>query len=249
MDVDSLEEKAQRGGVLSKSSKPSSSKPSSIVQTEKKGVFIVDDHPLIRQGIAQLINREPDMILIGEAGDVQEALKNIKKVKPDLVIVDINLKGSSGIELTTALLSLYPKILVLIISMHDESLYAERVLKAGAKGYLMKEETTTHVISAIRKVLSGEVYMSEQMRDNFVNKAISGGKTLKGATPESLSNRELEVLQLMGQGLSTKIIASTLHVSVKTIDSHYANIKMKLNLTNSHALIQYAVKWTLVAQN
>ncbi len=222
-------------------------KPSLAIKSEKRRIFIVDDHPLIRQGIAQLIDREADMTFAGESGDMQEALQKIKKVVPDLVIVDINLKGTSGIELTTTLLSLYPKILILILSMHDESLYVERVLKAGAKGYLMKEEATTHVVKAIRKILSGEVYMSEPMRESFVNKVISGGKTLDGSTPAKLTNRELEVLQLVGQGLTTREIGNTLHVSMKTVDSHYANIKMKLNLKNSHALIQYAVQWTFVA--
>ena len=223
------------------------SKPSPLIQIEKKTIFIVDDHPLIRQGIAQLIDRESDMLVVGEAGDMEEALQTIKKVNPHLVIVDINLKGSSGIELTTTLLALYPKILILIISMHDESLYVERVLKAGAKGYLMKDEATTHVITAIRKVLSGEIYISDHMRDTLVNKVISGRKTLAGSLPETLSNRELEVLQLIGQGLSTRQIGNTLHISVKTVDSHYANIKTKLDLKNSHALIQYAVKWTLAS--
>lgn len=223
------------------------SKPSPLIQIEKKTIFIVDDHPLIRQGIAQLIDRESDMLVVGEAGDMEEALQTIKKVNPHLVIVDINLKGSSGIELTTTLLALYPKILILIISMHDESLYVERVLKAGAKGYLMKDEATTHVITAIRKVLSGEIYISAHMRDTLVNKVISGRKTLAGSLPETLSNRELEVLQLIGQGLSTRQIGNTLHISVKTVDSHYANIKTKLDLKNSHALIQYAVKWTLAS--
>lgn len=217
------------------------------INLENKKIFIVDDHPLIRQGLANLIAHELDMDLAGEAGDAGEALLKIKKTKPDLVIIDINLKGSSGIDLTTTLLSLYPSLLILIISMHDESLYVERVLKAGAKGYLMKDKAPTHVISAINKILSGDVYISESMKESFVNKAISGGKSLRGASPEGLSNRELEVLQLVGQGLSTRQIGDTLHVSIKTIDSHYANIKTKLNLKNSHSLIQYAVKWTLVS--
>lgn len=215
-----------------------------------KSIFIVDDHPLIRRGIAQLIEQETGLTFAGEAGDSEEALKKIKKNIPDLVIVDINLKGSSGIELSSTLLTLYPKMLILIISMHDESLYVERVLKIGVKGYLMKEEATTHVVSAIRKILNGEIYLSDSIRESFVNKVISSGKngrTASATSPENLTNRELEVLQLIGQGLITRQISKTLHISVKTVDSHYANIKLKLDLKNSHELIQYAVKWTLVA--
>jgi DNA-binding NarL/FixJ family response regulator len=225
-----------------------SSKSSLPAESKKKNIFIVDDHPLIRQGLAQLIDREADLIFSGEAGNAQDALQNIKRNNPDLVIIDINLKGSSGIDLTTTLVALYPKILILIISMNDEFLYVARVLKAGARGYLMKEEATTHVITAIRKVLSGEVYISDQMKECFVNTAISSGKASQSPS-ENLSNREIEILQLIGQGLSTRQIAQTLHISIKTVDSHYANIKTKLNLPNSHALIQYAVKWTLMSQN
>lgn len=221
-------------------------KPAVALTSEKKKIFIVDDHAIMRQGIAQFIDRESDIVCSGCSGDAQSALKAIKKDVPDFVIVDIKLKGTSGLDLISTLLSLYPQLLILVISMYDESLYLERVLKAGARGYLMKEETSIKLITAIRKILSGDVYMSDLMRESFVNKAITRGKSLTGASPRHLSNRELEVLQLVGQGLSTKKISESLHVSVKTVDSHYANIKTKLHLINSHALIQYAVKWTLM---
>jgi DNA-binding NarL/FixJ family response regulator len=223
------------------------SKSNLLPTTDKKKIFIVDDHPLIRQGLTKLIEREDDFNFSGEASDAQEALQKIKKSLPDLVIVDINLKGSSGLDLTTSLISLYPKILILIISMHEETLYVDRVLKAGAKGYLMKEEATTHVVTAIRKVMSGEVYLSEHMKETFLNRMLAGGNPSGGSSPQSLSNRELEVLQLVGQGLSTREISKMLHISIKTVDSHYAKIKIKLNLKNANALIQYAVKWTFVA--
>lgn len=219
-----------------------------IIDSSIKKIFVVDDHPLIRQGLANIISHESDMALIGEACDSLEALNKIKDLEPDLVIIDINLKGSSGIELTTTLLSKFPKMLILIISMHDESIYLERVLKAGAKGYLMKDDATTHVIAAIRKVLSGGFYTSDKMKESFVRNASLGGTPiLKGLVPESLSNRELEILQLVGQGLSTKQISEILRISIKTIDSHYASIKTKLKLKNINSLIQYAVKWTLMS--
>lgn len=212
---------------------------------DKTKIFIVDDHPIVRQGLAQLINQEEDMICVGEAGDAIEALKGIAKIKPDLAIVDISLKGASGIELTKNLVDSHPKTLVLILSMYDESLHVERVLKAGAKGYLMKQEATDHVAAAIRKIISGSIYMSDQMRETLMHQFSGGGKALIGATTGKLSNRELEVLQLIGQGYATSRIAKDLFVSVKTIESHYANIKNKLDLKNSHELIQYSVKWCL----
>jgi len=221
------------------------SKPALKLKEEKKKIIVVDDHPIVRQGLAQLINQEDDMVLAGEAGDAAEALKVIKQLKPDLAILDISLTGTSGIELTKSILSLYPKMPILIVSMYDESLYVERVLKAGAKGYLMKQEATDNIVMAIRKVLSGEIYVSDKMRDTLVHKLIAGGGTASHSSSETLSDRELEVLQLLGQGFSTRQIAEELHVSVKTVESHYANMKNKLDLKSAHELIQYAIKWTL----
>ncbi len=212
---------------------------------KKYKIFVVDDHPIVRQGIAQLINQEEDMMLAGEAGDASEALKGIDKIKPDLVTVDISLKGSSGIELTKSILLNHPKMPILIISMYDEPLYGERVLKAGAKGYLIKQEAIDNVVTAIRKVLSGEIYLSEKMRDSLVHKFVKGKTSVTGSPLETLTDRELEILQLIGQGLSTHKISEDLHISVKTVESHYSNIKNKLNLKNAHELIQYAIKWHL----
>ncbi|MDO8528057.1 MAG: response regulator transcription factor [Deltaproteobacteria bacterium] len=214
-------------------------------KVEKTKVFIVDDHPIVRQGLAQLINQESDMISVGEAGTSDEALKSIAKIKPDVAIVDISLQGTSGIELTKNLVANYPKTLVLILSMYDESLHVERVLKAGAKGYLMKQSATDYVTTAIRKVVSGDIYVSDRMKETLMHQFSGGGKSLIGATTGKLSDRELEVLRLIGQGYATNRIAESLFVSVKTIESHYANIKNKLDLKNSHELIQYAVKWCL----
>ncbi len=215
------------------------------VKDQKVKIFIVDDHPLLRQGLAQLINQEEDMSSVGEAGDAIEALRGIEKVKPDLAIVDISLSGTSGIELTKNILAKYPQMLVLIISMYDESVYLERTLRAGAKGYLMKREATDHVITAIRTVLRGDIHVSDKWRDKLINMYGNSRKAVAGPSAERLSDREMEVLQLTGLGYSTKKIANELHLSVKTVESHFANIKNKLDLKNSHELIQYAVTWCL----
>ncbi len=220
------------------------SSPPNIKEKAAK-IFIVDDHPLLRQGLAQLINQEKDMRFVGEAGDAGEAMQGLEKVKPDLAIVDISLKGTSGIELTKNILAKQPKLLVLVISMYDESVYLERALRAGARGYLMKREATDHVITGIRTVLRGDIYVSDKWKDRLVNMYGKQGSEVSATPAERLTDRELEVLQLTGQAYSTQEIAKELHVSAKTVESHYANIKNKLDLKNSHELIQYAVKWCL----
>lgn len=206
-------------------------------------VMVVDDHPIVRQGLAQVINGEKDLVMDCEAGDIQEAMACFRKSKPDFAVIDISLKGGSGLELTKSLLAIAPKLPVLIISMHDESLYGERVLRCGAKGYLMKQEAAEKVVGAIRKILDGEIYVSERMNELILNKVASGKSLADGVSVENLSDRELEILQLVGQGRGTRQISEDLHVSVKTVESHYANIKDKLNLKTVNELIQYAVKW------
>lgn len=208
-------------------------------------IFIVDDHPIVRKGLIQLINQEKDMIVTGEAEDADEALDGIKRLTPDLAIVDISLKGTSGIELTKTILTDQPSLRVLIFSMYDESLFVERALRAGAKGYLMKQEAIFYAVIAIRKILSGHVYVSNKWRESLVHKFIHGNAAGVERHDDKLSDRELEVLQIVSQGLATREIAEKLHVSIKTIESHYANIKMKMGLKNSHELIQYAVQWRL----
>ncbi len=210
--------------------------------SKKYKIVMVDDHPLLRQGLSQLINQEDDLCFAGEAGNAVDAMKVIEKTKPDLVIIDISLKGTSGIDLTKSVLSEYPKMQVLVLSMHDESLYAERVLRAGAKGYLMKQEAPENIIVAVRKVLNGEMYLSNAMRENLLHKFVQGRPSTESPM-ESLTDRELEVLQLVAQGKGTRQIAEILHLSVKTIESHYANIKTKLNLKSAPELIQHAVKF------
>lgn len=218
---------------------------SSPEKNRKAQIFIVDDHPLLRQGLSQLINQENDLVVVGEANDANEAIQGIKKQKPDLAIVDISLKGTSGIELAKVISATLPKTLVLVISMYDETVYLERALKAGAKGYLTKREAIDHVIVAIRRVLQGDIYVSDKWRDKLINMLGRPGLSASRSLAESLSDRELEVLQLTGQGYSTRHVVKELHISVKTVESHFANIKNKLGLKNSHELIQYAVKWCL----
>ena len=209
---------------------------------KKTRILVVDDHPIVRQGFAQLINSEDDLEMVAEAGDIAEAMEALRKHQPDFAIVDISLKGGNGIDLTKTMLTEKPKLPVLIISMHDEGLYVERVLRAGARGYLMKQEATEQVIGAIRKILKGELYVSERMGEALIQKFVTGQPST-GSPLESFSDRELEVMQLVGQGRGTRQIAEELHVSVKTIESHYAKIKEKLNLKTANELIQYAVKW------
>lgn len=211
----------------------------------KTTIFVVDDHPIVRQGISQLINQEDDMICVGEAADAASALDQIATLKPRLALVDISLQGVSGLELTKKITTYHPATIVLIISMHKESCYFERSLRAGARGYIMKQEAIEHIAEAIRAALRGEIYVNHEMRSGLMNKYIDGEMNITVASPKSLSDRELEVFQLIGQGFATRSIAAALHVSVKTIESHYANIKAKLDLKNSHELIQHAVKWQL----
>lgn len=220
-------------------------KPPLKIKNKKSKIFIVDDHPILRKGLALLINCEEDMVFCGEAGNAELAMKGIEKTKPDLVIVDISLEGASGLDLTKNILAKYPEMFVLIISMYDESIYVERVLKLGARGYLAKREASGHIILAIRKVLEGDIYISEKWKDRLMNRFAGHKKLPDSSFAASLSDRELEVLQLTGQGYSTRKIAGNLNVSIKTVESHFANIKNKLNLKNSHELIQHAVKWCL----
>jgi len=212
------------------------------VQNSKK-IFIVDDHPVFRKGLAQLIDEEDDLKVVGEAERVSEAIDRIKKTKPDLAIVDITLKDRSGMELIEYLREHSPALAVLVISMHDESLYAERVLRAGALGYITKQEMTSDVVSAVRQVLWGKRYLSARMVDALLGRMVTGN-TGEGDNPvEILSNRELEVFQLIGQGFKRSEIAHMLSLSVKTIGTHHESIKKKLHIKSATELMKYAVTW------
>lgn len=206
-------------------------------------LLIVDDHPIVRQGLAQLIEQEVDLAVCGEADDVGSALDAIARLQPDLAIVDIMLKSANGIELIKTVRARWQSLPVLVMSMYDESLYAERALRAGALGYIMKEEATDKMLTAIRRVLAGEVYLSDNMVSGILHR-LADGKVRLGAPLESLTDRELEVFQWIGRGLGTRQIAERLNVSVKTVETYRAHIKEKLNLNSATEVVRHAVQWT-----
>ena len=209
----------------------------------KTQVLIVDDHPVIRDGLVTIINHERDMSVCGQADDAYQALKAATKLKPDIVVTDVSLKSSDGIELTKNIKVRHPRLPVIIFSVHDESLYAERALLAGAKAYLMKDEVSENIIRAIRTVLSGEIYVSDTISKKFLHK-IAGDKAGTAKTPiENLSDREFEVFRLIGEGLKASQIAKQLHLSAKTIETYRSRLKEKLNLADAAELLRYSIKW------
>ncbi len=214
----------------------------SVIPAIKKKVFLVDDHPIMRQGLAQLINHEPDLVVIGEANDATTGLVGIFDLKPDLVIIDISLPGKNGLELIKEIRGQQKTVALLVHSMHDESLYVERVLRAGAQGYIMKQEGARRVIEAVRKVLAGEIYVSQAMSGKILE-IFSGRRPVSEDPVEGLSDRQFEIFQMIGKGRGTRAIADDLGVSVKTVDAHRANIKEKLQLQSGNELIRYAVRW------
>jgi DNA-binding NarL/FixJ family response regulator len=218
-------------------------KQSNKTDESKTRILIVDDHPIVRQGLTELINQEDDLVVCEQAEDATEAMGIIKKLKPDMAIVDISLKETSGMELIKDIKVQYPNLVILALSMHDESLYAERALRAGAKGYVMKAEATEKVVTAIRKILSGQIYVSDRMAAKMVRKLVGGSPDVGVSAIERLSDRELEVFHLIGQGHGTRQIAERLHLSIKTIETYREHIKEKLNLADASELLQYAIQW------
>ena len=215
----------------------------STAPSRKRKVLIVDDHRIVRQGLAQLINQEKDLEVCGQAEDAYEAMQAIRALAPDMVIADISLKDTSGMELIKDLKVQYPNLPVLTLSMHDEAVYGERALRAGARGYVMKQEATEKVVTAIRRVLAGEVYVSDGMAAKMVSKFVGGGAKQTGSPVESLSDRELEVFRLIGEGFSTREMADKLHLSVKTIETYRAHIKEKMHLESATELLQHAIQY------
>jgi len=210
----------------------------------KQRVLIVDDHPMMREGLAQLIDHESDLCVAGQADTAVQALQAVGTLLPDLALVDISLPDRNGIELIKDLQTLHPQLPVLVVSMHDETLYAERVLRAGARGYIMKQAGGKKLMEAIRQVLGGQIYVSEKMSAKILE-IFSGHRAdaVKSAV-ECLSDREFEVFQLIGQGQGTRQIAQHLHLSIKTVEVHRANIKRKLELKSAMDLVRYAVRWS-----
>ena len=211
-------------------------------KTKKNKVFIIDDHCILREGLSHLINSEEDLMVCGEADNVSDALQVIEDAKPDIVIVDISLGDGSGIRLTENLVYSHPRLLVLVLSMHDETEYAERCLKSGARGYIMKQESSKKVLSAIRKVLNGEIYVSDKLNVTLLHKFVNNKFESFDSSTKPLSNRELEVYQLIGQGLKKHQIAGRLNLSVKTIETYIEHIKIKLQLKSTHDVLMHAVK-------
>lgn len=209
-------------------------------------LLIVDDHPVVAEGLSELINRELDLTVVAVAVSADEGLEVMRSRDVDVAIVDLSLPGPSGIELIRLIRNEFPGIPVLVLSMHDEHFYAERALRAGARGYVMKGEAIKHVVEAIRKVRRGDLYVSEEVTEKMLFRMVAGGGDRSEPAVDRLSERELEVFQLIGQGYSTREIAEMLHLSVKTIESYRANIKEKLGLKNAAALMQHAVKWVQI---
>jgi DNA-binding NarL/FixJ family response regulator len=210
---------------------------------EKKRVIIVDDHPLFRDRLSQLINHELDMEVCGESETAEQAIQLIRRLTPDLVIVDITLKGSSGLELIKGIRALSIGIPVLILSMHEESLYAERALRAGATGYITKNQAADEVLAAIRRVLTGEIYLSEKMTSVFLRSLTTTGAKSMPRPVDRLADRELEVLELIGRGNTTRQIADKLQLGPATVDTYRARIKEKMNLRNATELQHFAIRW------
>jgi len=236
----------------SKTSKNSAAGPAVRADTHsvvpapaKRRIFIVDDHPIVRQGLAQLIDNEPDLVVSGQGEDAYESLRAIRQNKPTLVLVDVSLKDSDGIELLKELRAQDPDLPVLVLSMHDESLYAERALRAGARGYIMKQEAPQTLLQAIRKVLSGQVYLSEAMGANLLQRMVGGKSPGKPELPmDRLTDRELEVFRMIGAGRSVKEIADKLFISPKTVEAHREHIKEKLGVKSSADLLRFAIRNT-----
>ncbi len=209
----------------------------------RRRVLIVDDHPVTRQGLKGLILQSTDLEVCGEAATVQAALECVAHLHPNVAIVDISLKGESGIDLIKDIRARYPDLPVLTLSMHDEAIYAEEVLRAGALGYSTKEEAAGNLLNGIRQVLSGQVFLSERMSAKMLSKTVGRRAEAPGLSIDRLSEREMEVFQLIGQGLTTRKIAESLQVSTKTVESHRASIKQKLQLDSATELAQHAIHW------
>lgn len=225
--------------------KPATKKSATTAATadSRKTLLLVDDHPFMRAGLAQLINKQPDLAVVAEAGDPAEAMQELAKKKIDLVLSDITMPGRSGLEFIKDLQALYPELPVLVVSMHDEMLYAERVLRAGGRGYIMKGAGGENLLTAIRQILAGEVYISPKVSAKIVGD-FSARKPRGSSSPiEKLSDREFEVFQLVGLGHSTRDIAERLKLSPKTVDVHRGKIKEKLELKDATELVRYAVRW------
>jgi DNA-binding NarL/FixJ family response regulator len=221
-------------------------KPSTTPATgnSRKRILIVDDHPMTRHGLAQLMRHEPDLLVCGEAHSAHQAMSVIPSMRPDIVLTDITMPGKSGLEFIKDMRATHPEVPVLVMSMHDELIYAERVLRSGGRGYVMKSEGGEKVLEAIRRVLQGEVYLSRTMSTTLLGALGQDRSKANDRLLGSLTDREFEVFQLIGQGMPTNEISQRLNLSIKTIGTHRVHIKEKLHLQTATALVKYAVRWT-----
>ncbi|MFH0975963.1 MAG: response regulator transcription factor [Spirochaetota bacterium] len=218
-------------------------------QKSKKKIVIIDDHPVVRQGLKLIIEDEEDLSVCAETGNANEAIRIIGELKPDLLLVDLQLESNaSGLDLIKSVQQRYPSIPALVVSMHDDFLYAERAISAGAKGYIMKSEAEDHIISAIHDVLAGKLYLRNETSLNIVSKVLHRSSEPLEPSIERLTDREFEVFQLLGNGLGTQKIAKKLNLSINTIETHRRNIKLKLKLKDSDELVQYAIRWFIDSQ-
>ena len=215
--------------------------PASPLTEARKNIVIVDDHPTTREGLRGVINREPDLLVCGEAANARQAMDAVQKLAPDLVLVDVTMPGKSGLELVKDLRALHPQTRILVVSMHEESLYAERMLRAGAGGYINKQQPPEELVKAIRQVLDNHVYLSQESSQRLLQR-FSGKPQTNRSPLEILTDREFEIFQLIGEGKTTKEMAGQLHLSPKTVAVHYANIRQKLNLKSTAQLIRFAVQ-------
>lgn len=214
----------------------------------KRKIVVVDDHPIVRRGFVLLINQEADLEVVGEAEGPGEAMDLIERKRPDLVLVDLSLKGGDGLEMIKDLSKTMPELLMLAVSLHDENVYAERALRAGARGYIMKSEATENVMTAVRQVLSGGVFLSKKMNERMLNRFAASG-SVEDDPVQRLSDREFEVFQLVGKGSSSREIADALHLSIKTIETYKSHLKNKLELHSSTELMKLAVEWSVKSRS
>jgi DNA-binding NarL/FixJ family response regulator len=212
-------------------------------QKSEVRILLVDDHPLVRLSLREVIKRESDLVVCGEAEDRDQALEIVAISKPHLAIVDLTLKSSNGMDLIRDLREQHPKVQILVLSMHDEELHAERAIRAGARGYITKQEATKKIMVAIRQVLNGDIYWSERAAARVASKVARANRPSKSSSVDLLADRELQVFELIGAGQSTRQIAATLHIDVSTVETYRARIKEKLNLEDSLALLQFAIRW------
>jgi DNA-binding NarL/FixJ family response regulator len=217
--------------------------PAAIATACRRRIFIVDDHPLVREGLTNLVNGQNDLIVCGEAEDSAGAIMGIARTRPDVALIDISLNNEAGLELIKNLASQFPLVALIVLSMHDEALYAERALRAGARGYVMKRKTTKSVLTCIRRVLEGGVYVSERVVNSMVRRLSASPKIAQASPVERLSDRELEIFRLLGQGRTTSEIAEDLHLSLKTVQAYCARAKEKFGVSSLGELLRAAIRW------